>query len=198
MEDQAGTSLSNKFSELSSDDLMAIWKKHDVYQYSGADFEAIRGVLEGRGFHLEPIGETQNKLKGIGGWLIFPAIAVIALVVLNVSAMALGIVALEDAPSRFESILKFEISYHVLMLIYTTALAILFFKKKTIVPKMFITFLAINLLFVTIDSVWILDISERAWENTGGPMSIVQGVIGAAVWIPYWLVSKRVKLTFVE
>lgn len=78
-------------------------------------------------------------------------------------------------------------------------LVVLFFQKRKIFPKLAIFYLLANLAFVVGDTLVAAQIPAVAQQdNTSTVKEIVRGVVGAAIWIPYFLISKRVKGTFVR
>ena len=158
----------------------------------GADLPDVAGTA------LDP------TLVGIGGWLILPAIGLVGGPILN----GLGIVqslgllfgrqmsALERELRNLPTVLTTEIALSVGLLFFQLLVAVVFFQKKSAAPKLMIALLAANVLLNVFD-VWLCQsLLQRL------PPEAVQGlfrsVIGAAIWIPYFLVSVRVHATFVN
>lgn len=154
-----------------------------------------------------------SDLKGLGGWLILVGIGVI------VSPLRL---ALEIGPlfyslftnGSFEylttpgteayhqlwwPLLMFELVFNVLMLIAAVGLIYLFFSKHYLFPKVYIAVALISLVFIPLDA-WFgsFVITDEAMFDPETTKEFVRVLIGAAIWVPYMLVSERVKATFVE
>ncbi len=150
--------------------------------------------------------------KGIGGWLILPLIHLFGTVILTVInlAMALqywdGLVLLATGradPSVQWMALPTLASLVSGVAVIGFALYVLtqFFRRKRAVPRLMIWFYVLVLVTTLLDSGVILAYSEfqESPSDVGESIKgIVRSVIAAAIWIPYFLVSKRVKATFVE
>ncbi|HKZ21923.1 MAG TPA: DUF2569 domain-containing protein [candidate division Zixibacteria bacterium] len=78
-------------------------------------------------------------------------------------------------------------------------LVVLFFQKRRIFPKLAILYLLANLVFVVGDTLVAGLIPVVAQQdNTSSVKEIVRSVVGAGIWVPYFIMSKRVKSTFVR
>ncbi|EQB63604.1 MAG: hypothetical protein RBG1_1C00001G1183 [candidate division Zixibacteria bacterium RBG-1] len=78
-------------------------------------------------------------------------------------------------------------------------LIVLFFQKRKIFPKLAIFYLLANLVFVVGDTLVAGLIPFVAQQDNSSSMKeIFRSVVGAGVWVPYFLTSKRVKGTFVR
>ena len=96
-------------------------------------------------------------------------------------------------------LLIFEMSGNVFFIFFDIVLIFLFFSKSCRFPVLFITLLTLNLLFVISDFFLADLIPAVAAENDPEALKeVARTIIGALIWIPYFLVSKRVKNTFVR
>ena len=75
-------------------------------------------------------------------------------------------------------------------------LLILLFSKSAVFPKTMITFLACNIAFLTIDMILCRQLSSIEGDLGDDSMELTRTVVGALIWIPYFLKSERVKNTF--
>jgi len=148
----------------------------------------------------------------IGGWLILIAIGLIfapirLLVVLFKDLLpALSV----DTWSRLTTpgtesyhplwapLLLFEILGNCLFILFPIIIAVFFFQRKRFVPRLIIVLLLANLVFVAIDYFAANLIPfVAAQEDMGSLVELIRVLIASAIWVPYLLVSKRVKGTFV-
>jgi hypothetical protein len=72
---------------------------------------------------------------------------------------------------------------------FSTFTSVSFFLKKRFVPHLMIAWLVFNLLTV---------IAHDAASSKGNGSGILRSLIALFIWGPYFLVSRRVKLTFVR
>lgn len=150
--------------------------------------------------------ENRNDLNGIGGWLILPAIGLVIS-----PFMSLHGIFIVDLPvlfgdrysaflnghPAFSGLLVFEIMGNAIFLAGAVGLNFLLYKKKRIFPICMIAYFAINFFLLLADH-----LATRALlpstDSNSGTMAVVRAFVGAAVWIPYFLVSRRVKATFMN
>jgi len=93
----------------------------------------------------------------------------------------------------------FEISGNILFILFDVFLIFLFFTKSYRFPLLYIIFLVSNLLFVVGDFFFADFIPIIAAESDPESlMEVARTIVAAMIWIPYFLVSKRVKNTFVK
>lgn len=141
------------------------------------------------------------RLEGIGGWLVLP----IAHILLNALVMAINVIdgfrigyGGGDVAARdlMLGITWFELS----LLAYSGfCLAMLFLKRRQ-TPYLMIGFYALLLVMVVAEFFLAThQLPNMTLNEKSEPLkAVVRTAIAAAVWIPYFLVSKRVKNTFVR
>jgi hypothetical protein len=96
-------------------------------------------------------------------------------------------------------LLIFEISGNLIFLFWSIVLLVLFFQKHYRFPRMMIVYLAANLAFVGIDFFVADSIPAVAAEpDPESTREFIRTIISAAIWIPYFLRSVRVKNTFTK
>jgi hypothetical protein len=157
--------------------------------------------------------DLRREPQGIGGWLILPMIGLILIPVLltiDLFNTYLPIFttgswrALTDPESPafhplWKPVLLFEILGNITFIGYAVVLLVAFFLKFHRFPLMYIAFLILNVIFVASDLYLAQQIpAVAAQPNDAAVQSLTRAVVGAAIWIPYFLVSKRVKNTFVK
>jgi hypothetical protein len=158
-------------------------------------------------------GEAAPKqYDKIGGWLLVVAIGLIfaPLRLLVVLFKDLLPTLSTDAWSRLTTpgteayhplwapLLLFEIIGNCLFILFPIIIAVFFFQRRRFVPSLIIVLLLANLVFVTIDY-FAADLIPfvAAQEDIGSLLEVIRVLIASAIWVPYFLVSKRVKATFV-
>ena len=156
---------------------------------------------------------NENELKGLGGWLILVGIGVVIgpfrlayefgptyfSIFTNGTWEALTTAESEHYNSLWAPFLIGEVLYNSCMVIVLLFLIYLFFSKHYLFPKFYIGIVIVSLIFIPLDA-WIGSIllpNEPVFDpNT--KKEFLRTLVGGVIWVPYMLVSKRVKLTFVE
>lgn len=147
-----------------------------------------------------PPVHTPEKLVGIAGWLVFPAIgAALApfVIAFQTFQTASAFQYLGQVNGAMGAFIVLEVIANVGLLALACYLAYVFFKRKRNAPKVYITFLAVSLVLQVVD----LAIASGVFHLTpdaGDSKALGRSLMGAIVWIPYMLISKRVKATFTE
>lgn len=151
--------------------------------------------------------------RGLGGWLIIPLIGlIIALVKMLLALFQIYLPIFQDgtwsiitnAESEYYHplwgpLVISEMVINIGLVIFCGYLLYLFFTKQRLFPKFFIIYMIINVVFLISDTYVASLIPSVAEQRSNGiDPDLGRAVIGAAIWIPYFLLSKRVKNTFVE
>jgi hypothetical protein len=146
----------------------------------------------------------------IGGWLILPAIGLtVSPFILIYQLISTGYYNQNDLLSIIQSgseytfelliLFTFILISNLLIIVYTILVAILFFKRRTSVPRLITYLYGINLAFLLLILVIYHTILPVEIASAGSGITerdIFQAILGAAIWIPYFMRSKRVKETF--
>jgi hypothetical protein len=83
--------------------------------------------------------------------------------------------------------------------LFALVLLVFFFSKKRIFPRLAILYLVGNTLVVVLDFIVAAQIPLLARADNPAPLlEIGRGILSCCIWIPYMLVSKRVKATFTK
>jgi len=160
------------------------------------------------------VGSSKNQnlapKKGLGGWLIFVGFGVLLSPFFLMFQLysqfnwedgtwkLLTTPGTEYFISGFAPLIIFEGIYNSLYLLLSFVLIFLFFKKHYLFPKLYIISLIVPLLVVPIDSILASRIMDLEVFDSETSLNLFKSALGALIWIPYILNSKRVKLTFVE
>ena len=103
----------------------------------------------------------------------------------------------EVEAAGFGELYLLEIVADAIVVAFVTFCAVLFFRKSRKAPAATIALWIGH--FVILSIMMIVEKSERAdvfCDESG--KQLIRSVIGAVIWIPYFLVSKRVRQTFVN
>ncbi|WP_181438646.1 DUF2569 domain-containing protein [Paenibacillus sambharensis] len=158
-------------------------------------------------------GEPQ-QVSGFGGWLILPQIGFVITLITMVLFVLNDVPGVLD-PELWELIntegssldhpligptLIIELVWNLGLLAAIIVTIILFYMRKKIVPKLMVALYIVSLAGLILDYVLLLQIPVLKEMMIDGSQvrEIVREVIMCAIWIPYFLVSKRVKNTFVK
>ena len=155
----------------------------------------------------------EKKLEGLGGWLILVGLGIIASPI-KISAQiypvysklfaggswaALTTPGTEAYHPLWAPILISEISINVALALAWLFIAFLFFAKKRLFPKWYIGIFVFTLAFMLVDAVAIRAVLPN--EEIFDPDTIkelARTLVTMLIWVPYMLMSKRVKATFVK
>jgi hypothetical protein len=153
-----------------------------------------------------PSFTINEDLNGIGGWLILPAIRLVlapfgllyTILVSNVPFLFGGRhrAYLSSHPGSAALIL-FEFISNTILIAIVICLNLLFFKKKRAFPTYMILYMVTQLCVLLIDTLTAQFLHPTAHLAKAYGM-LLGTVIASFIWIPYFLVSRRVKATFVN
>lgn len=154
-----------------------------------------------------------SELKGLGGWLIIigiglfmsPISIVVELGPMYYSILADGVIpAITNPLSEFYNPLLMllifgELVINSLMAVVSVYLIYLFFSKHYQFPKVYIAVTIISVIIFPLDA-WLgsLVFPNQPLFDDETLKYFFRSLVAAMIWIPYMLVSERVKATFVE
>lgn len=159
----------------------------------------------------EPAQARNAGPEGLGGWLVLPAIGLgvtilrLAIEVARTGYFVIGSDewgALTTPGSElyhplFKTLGMLELVGNSLFAIFAAVLLVLYFMRSFWFPRLFIAFVIANLAFLVLDTVLAAQIPLLAGEGmTTMITEIVRTLVGAAIWVPYMLLSTRVANTF--
>ncbi|MEQ8242621.1 DUF3857 domain-containing protein [Fulvivirga sp.] len=145
---------------------------------------------------------TNPKNLAIGGWLILPAIGLCFTPV----RMAFELVNSDNfydanfwyshflnKDFKLLALITFEFLYNFLFTAFSLLVVVLFFQKRTSAPLMIKILYAISLVITLVDNFFANQLVAGVQIDF---KSIFQSAVAAAIWIPYFSNSNRVKNTF--
>jgi len=156
---------------------------------------------------------NNEDLNGLRGWLILVGIGV---VLSPINSLVIGVEmcfqliesgsweAMTSVNSKsftpyWGELVIGEIIFNVLMVLVSIYIAYLFFTKHFLFPKLFIIFSVISLMAIPLDA-WLITkvLPDVEFFRTEATDEFIRAFMYCSIWIPYMLVSKRVKVTFLE
>lgn len=156
---------------------------------------------------------ADNELKGLRGWLILVGIGVVIgpfrlaygygpmyySIFTDGTFQILTNVGSEVYHPLWGPLLIAEALYNSLVVLVSAYLIYLFFSKHYLFPKVYIAIVGVSLIFIPLDA-WLgsFVITDEPMFDPVTTKEFVRALIDGVIWIPYMLVSKRVKATFVE
>ncbi|WP_119389973.1 DUF2569 domain-containing protein [Taklimakanibacter lacteus] len=150
--------------------------------------------------------------RGIGGWLILPIIHLVITILLTAYnvMMALqywsGIMAMVtgniDPAYRWMAVPTIlSLVLGIALVAFAIYVLVRLFQKRREVPRLMIWFYSLVLAVTLFESGMVFAFEEfrESSADVGQALKdLIRAFLGVAIWIPYFLVSKRVKATFVE
>lgn len=162
---------------------------------------------------IPPLQPSPRQYDTIGGWLILLAIGLV------LSPLRLLVSIGRDVLPAFKGetwsllttpgtaayhplwapLLIFELAGNVLFVILSIVALVYFFQRRRIAPRLVMIFFLSNLAFVGIDYVAAEFIpAAAAQDDSESLQELGRSLAVCMIWVPYLLVSKRVKGTFVH
>jgi len=151
-------------------------------------------------------------LQGIAGWLLLPALGIalqplrilkdVAELVPTYAAdnwMLLTTVGQTAYHALWGPILLFELAANLGLLVFSVLLMILFFQRRSSVPRVFLAFQGGALFIGVLDQMaaGLIPALEHAASGSGWAQ-VIRQALALAIWGSYFMISRRVKATFVK
>ncbi len=148
--------------------------------------------------------------KPVGGWLILPAVGLIItplMLLMQVFDPAMfdqntwaGLAEFGDHTLGMYLFVGGELVYNAFYLILTLLVIVLFFQRRTSLPKVISVFYVVSFVGPLVDNLlvevlmgnYVFDQSDQVETYR----EIGRSVIAAAIWVPYFNIAQRVKSTF--
>jgi hypothetical protein len=160
---------------------------------------------------MEP---ATNGPVGIGGWLLLPALGLIVTPLVIAFGFYKDLLpaltpavwnAVTDPDSAayntwWGPLIVYEVLINLALFIFTLWLLWNFFTRSRRVPTLFVIWLAVTAGTRIVDYMLTSHIPAMADKppDPADLRDLVRSIVGAAIWIPFFLRSKRVKNTFIE
>lgn len=149
----------------------------------------------------------RGDLSGLGGWLILVGLGLIVSPIRLVFVLfQLGeYVAVEGAwasagkyDPNLQVLVTVEFIVVAFLLLLSILLLVLFFMKRASFPKVYIFVSLFVIVWLVVDAAAVKMIfPDQPMFDPKTAQDLVRALLSACVWVPYMLVSKRVKATFV-
>ena len=156
---------------------------------------------------------NESEVQGLGGWLILVGIGVvlgpirlaIEFLPLYYGIFTDGTFIIVTTPGNeayhplWGALLIFEAIYNSLVLAGSVYLAYLFFTKHYFFPKLYIAIALLSLIFIPLDA-WFASfvMPNQQLFDDDTLKEFIRSVVTVVIWVPYMLISLRVKNTFIE
>ena len=138
-----------------------------------------------------------KKYTGIGGWLYLPALTLTLSSLLQIVGICNTVTVFLDVEEEFRAFALFEAAgtlFLWLLVVYTT---MLFFRKKRQLPNYYTVWVLFTTILYAIDC-WIAAHFYGVGLEVEDIKILASCALQIIIWIPYFHLSKRVKLTFVN
>lgn len=154
--------------------------------------------------------DEKNKVTGISGWLILPAVGLIASLLLYAFNIFQKLSFLGDSEYAkiilqypgFAKLALFELIFNFFALVFFLQVSWLFFRKKEALPKVMIALMWVVFSFALLDFIWSMVIFDPQDALAIIYLLRSTNVFGlflyAVIWSLYFIKSGRVKNTFVN
>jgi magnesium-transporting ATPase (P-type) len=160
---------------------------------------------------LDYQSNEQAELKGLGGWLVLVGLGLILSPFIQIKFLydvfwipihdgqwsdAINPASPNYVPN-FKAVAISEAAINALLIALGVWLIYLFFRKRRLFPATYICWLLACILVTVIDAIVATHVlSMEQIFDLETTKSLVKMVIHAAIWVPYMLLSRRVKNTF--
>jgi hypothetical protein len=146
--------------------------------------------------------EEEVAVAGIRGWLLVWAFGLLLDLWLlgratweDVKVLRMpGLPDVEALRPGFRGALALELAVNAGLLLMTAVAAWLFFRRKRQAPRVLVVLLALQALLAPATILY----SASVLREPVAVAAVASAVVAAVVWIPYFLRSRRVSLTFVQ
>jgi hypothetical protein len=148
-----------------------------------------------------PMFSTGSDLNGIGGWLILVAIglAISPFIMMHGVYTDLRILTGDRYQAGLAlrpglaGLVMFEAITNTLFLAAVVCLNVLLYQRKRVFPTAMVVYFSAQIVWVLIDHLMTLKYTPHStWTG------VLRAIVAGLIWIPYFLQSRRVEVTFVH
>jgi hypothetical protein len=135
----------------------------------------------------------------IGGWLILPALGIVAAPIADGYSLYSVIDTWGEAAPAFRPLLGFEGVFSAAMIGFELFVAVAFFQRRASAPNLVIAWLVARLLGSLVDYGWLSTILTGPQASTtmaNVATGMIRTLIATALWASYFRKSVRVQQTF--
>jgi hypothetical protein len=170
---------------------------------AGATLGAIRVY---RRYDPEPRATRERyAFSGFRGWLLLPLLGLLLTPLFSIRYFR-DLIPVFDARvahgfgTAFAALLAYELGAAAVGTVMWLLTLVLFLKRRTSAVTLFIVYIALKAVFLLLDLALANALTPPAlasMESPGDAVNTMRAVLLSSVWIPYFLLSDRVRATFV-
>jgi transglutaminase-like putative cysteine protease len=166
-------------------------------------------------YRHDPAGPSvpvDPALQGISGWLVLPAIGIVLTPLVVLAELITGAEAYslatwtrltavggEQYHALWEPLLLFGLAANLAILVLSCLVLVVFFQRRRSAPRLYIAMICGSALVLVVDHLGAWQIPDaNAAIAPSDVASVGHSVLSAILWTSYFLLSKRVKSTFVR
>ena len=145
---------------------------------------------------MSEVPTSERQYEGITGWLIFPAFGtIIAPLVLAYLVFSAVNEVVAGLPSRLLPLAIFDIVALNILLAGWVAAVLMLVQKKRQYPLLYVALMLAGIARSAIAVAWV---ESMGLYTQPFITDLARTVAASAIWVPYMLISKRVRATFVN
>lgn len=161
-------------------------------------------------YNYDPIPENFEEARELGGWLIVVFIIIVVYPLFMISELSKGDffnlslwenIAVTTSPNfnpQYAGLLIFQLLFNIFSIIYSILIIILFLKRRSSLPRLIKIFFILKFIGVILISFSLYKLNFLSnSDKEEFFMDSFKAFVHISIWIPYFLVSYRVKETFI-
>jgi hypothetical protein len=168
--------------------------RHGDGQWAPAKRIPFLAPLVRGGARRGPSSDGPPGPVGIGGLLILPAIGLLFGPCMTAFGIFMGFDAIDRRGVDFHlvNVLADDIVLTFCFLLFQVYVAVAFFRRKRAAPKLMVALYLVNIAVNVTSQLMVTSVTEEDLDIA----VVARPMLLAALWIPYFLMSRRVKATF--